>query len=80
MYAVGRVEGLSERIELRPPLSGRVEEVLVTEGQQVQAGQVLLRLDQRHFTQQVSLAMAELESARAQLQRISQRSYGSRTE
>ncbi len=29
------------RLELRPPISGRVEEVLVKEGQQVSAGQIL---------------------------------------
>jgi HlyD family secretion protein len=70
IYAVGRVEGLSERIDLQPPLSGRVEEVLVREGQDVEKGQVLLRLDNRHYAERVSLAMAELESAGAELQRI----------
>ena len=70
IYAAGRVEGATSRIELRPPLSGRVTEVFVTEGQEVTAGQVLLSQDDRHFIHQVDLASAELAAARAELQRL----------
>ena len=70
VYAVGRIEGVTEQIELRPSILGRVEAVLVTAGMQVEAGQVLLRLDDREATHQLALASAELLSERSQLQRL----------
>jgi len=70
VYAIGVVEGRTPDIELRPEASGRVVDVLVREGQLVQQGQVLLRLDDR--TQQAKLAasLASLHLAQAQLERL----------
>jgi HlyD family secretion protein len=48
-------------------VSGRVTEILVQEGDRVQAGQVLMRLDPADWRQKVSEAQAALEVAQAQL-------------
>lgn len=69
-YASGRVEGLTSEIELRPQLAGRVVEVLVEEGQVVDSGEVLLRLDDQQYRLEVKLAAAKLHLAEAQLQRV----------
>ncbi len=68
--AVGRIEGASIEIELRPELAGRIAQVLVHEGQTVEAGAVLLRLDDRQYRQEVALAEAELALTRAELERL----------
>ena len=68
--AVGRIEGASIEIELRPELPGRISQVLVHEGQTVEAGAVLLRLDNRQYRQEVALAEAELALTRAELERL----------
>jgi HlyD family secretion protein len=68
--AIGRIEGASFEIELRPELTGRITEVLAREGQTVEAGQVLLRLDDRQYRQEVALADAELALAQARLERL----------
>jgi multidrug efflux pump subunit AcrA (membrane-fusion protein) len=47
--------------------SGRVTEVLVKEGDNVQAGQVLARLDDRYLQMQVASAQSGLDSATARL-------------
>ncbi len=47
--------------------SGRVTQVLVENGDAVQAGQVLARLDDRQLQSQVASAQAALDSARAHL-------------
>ncbi len=70
IYAAGRIEGTSPEIELRPQLAGRVEEVLVEEGQFVTRGQPLLRLDAQEYTHEVALAEAQLALAQAQLERL----------
>jgi HlyD family secretion protein len=48
-------------------ISGPVAEILVEKGEQVQAGQVLMRLDSTDWQQKVSEAQAALEVAQAQL-------------
>jgi multidrug resistance efflux pump len=48
-------------------ISGRVKEVLVEKGEQVQAGQVLMRLDTTDWQQRVSEAQTALEVAQSQL-------------
>lgn len=48
-------------------ISGRVSEVLVPAGQEVQQGQVLVRLDSGQLELQVRSAQASLDAARAQL-------------
>jgi len=70
VFALGRVEGVTPEIELRPRQSGRVVEVAVCEGQVVEEGQVLLRLDDQHLRYEVALAAAQLELAQAKLQRL----------
>lgn len=50
------------------PLGGTVAEVLVSEGEQVEEGQVLLRLDARDMEAELRQAQAGLESAQAGLQ------------
>jgi len=70
VFALGRVEGVTPEIELRPRQSGRVVEVAVCEGQLVEAGQLLLRLDDQHLRHEVALAAAQLELAQAKLQRL----------
>jgi multidrug resistance efflux pump len=70
IYASGRVEGASQDIELRLELSGRIRDVAVKEGQWVNAGNVLVRLDSERQQKEVALAAARLELARAELQRL----------
>ena len=48
-------------------VTGQVTEVLIEEGQQVQSGEVLARLDDADAQAQLDLAHAQLDAARAQL-------------
>ncbi len=48
-------------------VTGKVVEVLIEEGQQVEAGEILARLDDTTERAQLALAQAELDSARAAL-------------
>ncbi len=57
-------------VSLAFPLSGRVAEVLVEEGEQVQAGQPLVRLDSEELELQVAQAEASLAVAQAQLAQL----------
>lgn len=67
--AVGTVT--SERdLELQFPVTGVVQDVSVTEGQTVRAGQVLARLKAGDLGASVASASARVASARAQLQAI----------
>lgn len=59
-YIVGHLHQISPQIE------GQVKEVLVTDNQTVQAGQLLVRLDPLEFQIGVQKAQAGLEQARAQ--------------
>ena len=69
IYAPGRVEGATPEIELRfCRLAGRVDGVLAEEGQFVQQGQVLLRLDNRQHYHEVARAAAEVKVAEFQLE------------
>ena len=70
IFAMGRIEGETQEIGLRPQLSGRIVQVLIQEGQSVERGQVLLRLDDRRQRYEVALASAELDLAQAQLERL----------
>ncbi len=51
-------------------LGGRVAEVLVTEGDQVRAGDVLARLDGKELSHAVHQAQAAFDTARAELTRL----------
>jgi multidrug resistance efflux pump len=64
------VEGATEDVELRAEHAGRVKQVLVAAGQWVDAGDVLVRLDSERQQQEVALAAARLELARAELERL----------
>ncbi len=56
--------------ELTPPTSGIVAEVLVAEGERVQAGQVLIRLDASRQQAALSQAEAGLKRAEANLAQV----------
>ncbi|MBN1588473.1 MAG: HlyD family secretion protein [Pirellulales bacterium] len=70
IYADGRIEGSTPEIELRPQMTGQITNVYVEEGQAVEAGEVLLTLDDRQYRCDVALAAAELEMAKAQRERL----------
>lgn len=59
----GRLEA-PETIELRPRVSGYIEEVSFEEGELVEAGEVLFRIDPRPYQARVKAARAELAEAR----------------
>ena len=65
---VGAVQ-LAEPEEVRPEVEGFVEEVLVKEGDRVQAGQPLARLSNRERQQNLEADEQRLRAAEAQLQR-----------
>ncbi len=56
----GRIEA-PDRVRASSPVSGRVLEVLVRDGQQVQGGQVLARLDPRDLEPRLAQARADVE-------------------
>lgn len=70
IYALGIVEGRTEAVELQPELAGRVAEVLVCEGDWVEKGEVLVRIDARQQAQQVAICEANLCLAQANLDRL----------
>jgi len=70
IYATGFVEGARQTAELRFELMGRLEEILVTEGQKVEKGQVLAQLDSALLGQQVAQAEADLNKAKAEWLRL----------
>ncbi len=70
VFAVGRVEGATDEIELRPQIAGLVRSIPVYEGQVVERGEVLLQLDDDQYRCEFALAEANLAEAQAQLQRL----------
>lgn len=75
---VGTVVGVPEKTAvLSTQVAGQVERVLVVEGQQVQAGDVLLDLDNRSAEAQSAKARAVVEETRAIVARLK---HGTRTE
>lgn len=67
--AVGTVRARSEAL-LSFETAGRVLEVMVKDGEQVEAGQLLARLDTADLELQVRNAEASLKAAEAQLERL----------
>lgn len=65
LSASGTIEAIE--IKVSPELGGRVAEVLVAEGDVVEAGQVLVRLDTTLLEGQLAQAQAGLAAANAQL-------------
>jgi HlyD family secretion protein len=70
IFATGIIEGATEAINLRAEQFGRVRDVLVTAGQWVDAGQVLVRLDDSGPQQDSACTSAKLELAKAELERV----------
>lgn len=66
IFAAGIVEGLSEPVDVQFELPGRVHEVCVNEGQTVSRNDVLAILDSEIAELSVTMAEAELRSARLQ--------------
>lgn len=56
-----------EHVQLRPRVSGYIEEVAFEEGAWVEAGDLLFRIDPRPYEARLRSARAELEQARSQL-------------
>ncbi len=68
VVAQGKLEPQGEVKEIQVPIGGVVEEILVKEGEQVKAGQILLRLDsettadrQKSFQQSIALKQKQLD-------------------
>jgi HlyD family secretion protein len=70
VHAPGRVEGATDEIDLRVQFFGRVEEVLVREGQTVELGEPLVRLDAMQQEQECAIAESALAAAEAELDRL----------
>lgn len=66
----GRVEPISEEIELAPELSGTLVAVLVEEGDVVRAGQVIARLESADHEARLAAAQARLAVAEAERLRL----------
>ncbi|WP_085918838.1 efflux RND transporter periplasmic adaptor subunit [Halomonas sp. CSM-2] len=61
----GRVEA-PETVELRPRVSGYIQEVAFEEGELVEQGELLFQIDPRPYQARVGAAQAELAQARSQ--------------
>ena len=59
-----------EMVRVFAKIVGQVKEVLVQEGEQVEKGEVLMRLDDEQIRLQVAQSKANLDSAQASLERI----------
>jgi ABC exporter DevB family membrane fusion protein len=70
VYAMGRIEGATREVEVRPSHAGNVTDVLVHEGQVVQRGEVLAKLDDRAQRAQFDSASAAHDLAKAQFERL----------
>ncbi len=66
--ATGQIEAI-QAIELRPEIEGRVVEIPATEGTEVAAGAVLVRIDDQELKAQVARAEADRDLARQALAR-----------
>lgn len=70
IHAPGIVEGADRQRELRLQVAGRIEKIYVREGEFVDAGQTLVKLDDTTQRHQVALLRAELAHAHAKLERL----------
>jgi len=66
----GLVEPQSEEVRVSAQIGGRLERVLVDEGQRVKAGQVLAIIDNRDYQARVGSAHAELGMREAERRRV----------
>lgn len=62
----GRVEA-AQTVDLRPRVSGYIQEVAFEEGELVEQGDLLFLIDQRPYQARIGAAQAELAQARSQL-------------
>jgi len=69
--ASGQIEAI-QSIELRPEVSGRITDILVREGQDVDAGTALFKVDDAELKAQVAQAEADRQLARQALERTKQ--------
>src|SRR5690349_378534 len=58
----------AHKIQVAPKVNGRVSQVLVHKGQQVQRGQVLVQLEDDDYRAQLQQATGQLQAAQARLQ------------
>jgi HlyD family secretion protein len=58
----------AHKIQVAPKVSGRVAQVLVSKGQQVRHGQVLVRLEDDEYRAQLQQTRGQLQAAQARLQ------------
>ncbi|HEV3166203.1 MAG TPA: efflux RND transporter periplasmic adaptor subunit [Isosphaeraceae bacterium] len=75
--ANGVVEGARPEVAIQPEVAGLLASIPVSEDQEVTAGQLLAELSNETQKQNVALAAAEVETAKAQLDRLRN---GERTE
>ncbi|MBD2315092.1 efflux RND transporter periplasmic adaptor subunit [Desertifilum sp. FACHB-1129] len=60
----------AKRVNLSPKLSGRLAEVYVEQGQKVQRGEIIARMESAEIEAQLSQAQARLASAQANLDKV----------
>ncbi len=72
VYEVMGTGTLEARIKstISPKISGRIEKLLVDQGDRVEGGQLLVRLDDADLRQQVAIAQANVSAAQAALDRL----------
>lgn len=70
LFGAGITEANSLNIEIGTPVAGVVDQVLVTAGQQVKAGELLFTLDSRDLLARASQQEAEIAVAKANLAEI----------
>jgi HlyD family secretion protein len=58
------------KVTVSPKISGRIEEILVDQGDHVSEGDVLVRLDDDELAQQVEIAQATLGASQAAVERL----------
>jgi HlyD family secretion protein len=68
--APGRVEPISEEIEVGSEMSGKLTAVLIEEGDRVQLGQLIAVLNNADYRAQVASAEARLRQKTAELRRV----------
>jgi membrane fusion protein (multidrug efflux system) len=66
--ATGQIEAI-QSIELRPEVEGRITEILVREGQEVEAGHPLFKVDDAEIKANVARAAADRDLAKQALER-----------
>jgi HlyD family secretion protein len=70
VVAPGRIESRGEIVTLSAEMAGRLKIVSVKEGDYVQAGQVIARLDDTEYRARISQAEAQVTAAQATLLRL----------